>query len=188
MKIDYVPRQDLEFDGWLKFIVLYTAEKCSGKPPEWDHIPQTALTALKDALAAWTAAYEQTLVPHTSPETKEKIRIRKTTESAIRGFVNRWLRFELVTNEDRDKMKIPNRNARPAPVPKPHEAPYIHVSTPLPRIFRFRFRGSDSIRWGKPARVHGIEVYWIIADAPPETLEGFPHCTFATKSPLDLSF
>ncbi|MDR3115721.1 MAG: hypothetical protein LBU25_09405, partial [Treponema sp.] len=121
-------------------------------------------------------------------ETREKNRVRKSVEHGIRGFVNRYLRFPPVTDEDRDNMGIPNRDATLTPVPKPQEVPELEVSTPLPRTLRFRFRGIGAKHWGKPEGVHGIELLWIIADAPPGDFDDFPHSAFSTKSPLELSF
>jgi hypothetical protein len=114
--------------------------------------------------------------------------VRKGVEHAARGFVNRYLRFEPVTDEDRDNMGVPNRDMMPTPVPNPEDVPEVEVSTPLPRTLRFRFRRIGAKRWGKPEGVHGLELLWVIADAPPAKMEDFPHSAFSTKNPLELTF
>jgi hypothetical protein len=52
--------------------------------------------------------YEKTLPPHSPQLTAEKNRVRAETEKCLRRFVNRFLRYEPVTDLDRDYMKIPN--------------------------------------------------------------------------------
>jgi hypothetical protein len=185
---EYIPYNDAEFDRWFKFLIEYTERKCSGSPPAWDHIPQAARDGLTAAEAAWTAAYAPTMGPHTPQETREKNRVRKSVEHTLRGFVNRYLRFDPVSDEDRDNMGIPNRDLIPTPVPSPEDVPEVEVSTPLPRTLRFKFRRMGAKRWGKPARVHGLELLWMIADAPPVKLDDFPHSAFSTRSPLELTF
>ncbi|MDR2446965.1 MAG: hypothetical protein LBD58_06695 [Treponema sp.] len=188
MAKNYIPSNDAEFDRWIKFLIDYTERKCSGSPPAWDHIPAAARTGLADAYAVWAAASAAALGPHTPQETREKNRVRASVEHTTRGFVNRYLRFPPVTDEDRDNMGIPNRDFVPTPTPKPEDVPEVEVSTPLPRTLRFRFRRIGSKRWGKPEGVHGLELLWIIADAPPVKLDGFPHSAFSTRNPLELAF
>jgi hypothetical protein len=36
--------------------------------------------------------------------------------------------------------------------------------------------------------VHGTELVWLIADAPPKETEELVHSAFATRSPLELTF
>jgi hypothetical protein len=185
---EYIPYNDAEFDRWLKFLIEYTERKCSGSPPAWDHIPQAALTELANADVAWTTAFTSTTGPYTPQETREKNRVRKSMEHVARGFVNRYLRFDPVTDEDRDNMGIPNRDLIPTPAPKPEDTPDVEVSTPLPRTLRFRFRRIGAKRWGKPPRVHGLELLWMIGDAPPAKIDDFPHSAFSARSPLELTF
>jgi hypothetical protein len=85
-------------------------------------------------------------------------------------------------------MRIPNHDLKPTPVPKPGDKPEVEASTPLPRTLRFRFRRIGAKRWAKPAGVHGFELLWVIADAPPAGIVDLIHSAFSTKNPLDLAF
>jgi hypothetical protein len=113
---------------------------------------------------------------------------KRASKKAIRAFVNQYLRFPPVTDEDRTAMHIPNHDTRPTPVPIPGDIPEVEAQTPLPRVLRFRFRRANMKRWGKPRDVHGMELVWVIADTPPTKLAELIHSAFATKSPLELTF
>jgi hypothetical protein len=62
-------------------------------------------------------------------ETAEKNRARKTAEAALRDFVNRYLRYPPGTDEDRDRMGIPNHKTERTPVPVPTTSPLLTVDT-----------------------------------------------------------
>jgi hypothetical protein len=74
---DYIPAQDVLFDQWFSFFNQYTAEKCTGSPPSWTHIPAAALSDLTDAYTSWHTAYADTLKPHTPVETEAKHQAKK---------------------------------------------------------------------------------------------------------------
>ncbi|MDR2158468.1 MAG: hypothetical protein LBP23_00195 [Treponema sp.] len=121
-------------------------------------------------------------------DTKAKNDAKKAAKARIRPFVNQYLRFPPVTDEDRTAMGIPNHNTKPTPVSAPKETPEIIASTPLPRLLRFRFRRPGAKRWGKPQKVRGMKLVWLIAGAPPKEIDELVHSSFATRSPLELTF
>jgi hypothetical protein len=143
---------------------------------------------ITDAYAAWYTVYSKTLGPHTPVDTLARKEGRTAAEKIIRPFVNQYLHFPPVTDEDRAAMGIPNRDPKPTPVPRPDDIPEVEALTPKPRVLRFRFRRANMKRWGKPEGVHGMELVWVIADAPPKRIAELLHSAFATKSPLDLAF
>jgi hypothetical protein len=185
---DYLALIDAAFNLWFKIMVQYVNEKCTGASPAWTHIPQAVLTAIADMYAAWYTAYAKFTGPHTQVDTEAKNDAKKAAKKAIRAFVNQYLRFPPVTDEDRKAMGIPNHDAHPSPIPVPGDIPEVDVQTPLPRVLRFRFRRVGMKRWGKPRDVHGMELVWIIADTPPAEVEELVHSAFATRSPLELTF
>ncbi|MDR1636942.1 MAG: hypothetical protein LBR93_06355 [Treponema sp.] len=66
------------------------------------HIPAPARPGLN---GAWAAAYRAFLGgPHTKMDTKAK---KDAAKAVIRPFVNQYLRFPPVTNEDRTAMGVP---------------------------------------------------------------------------------
>jgi len=106
MTRDYIPRNDKEFEQFFRNITDYVLDNNA----RWKHIPKDDVDILEDQFSRWNTAYEKTLVPHIPQLTAEKNRVRLSTERALRHFVNRFLRFEPVTDLDRDKMRIPNRD------------------------------------------------------------------------------
>ncbi|MDR1421229.1 MAG: hypothetical protein LBI86_12720 [Treponema sp.] len=188
MAKDYIPDNDAKFNNWYKFMNQYVNAKCAGQSPEWTHIPQDALAVQQAAYAAWYNAYSVTLSPHTPVDTEAKNDAKKAAKAVIRPFVNQYLRFPPVTDEDRTAMGIPNKDIKPTPVPKPEDIPEVEAQTPSPRTLSFRFRRVNMKRWGKPDDVHGMELVWLISDTPPEKVKELVHSAFATKSPLELEF
>lgn len=188
---DYIPDNDEKFDEWFAFLVQYVAAKCSAEPPEWTHIPNAAWTELSNAYAAWHMAHLKTIGPHTQVDTEIKNDTKKAAKKVIRPFVNQYLRFPPVLDSDRTAMRIPNKDPHPSPVPVPEDIPEVEVFMPLPRVLQFKFRRANAKRWGKPPKVHGMECLWKIAepgDPPPKEIEELIHSSFATKSPLEITF
>ncbi|MDR2738329.1 MAG: hypothetical protein LBB68_00625 [Treponema sp.] len=185
---DYLSLPDADFDRFFKFMNEYVEGKCTGAQPVWPHIPQAARTAMADACTVWAAAFAKTAGPHTPVDTEAKNDAKEAAKRVIRPFVNQYLRYPPVTDEDRTAMGIPKHDTKPTPVPAPEDVPEVAASTPLPRVLRFNFRRLGAKRWGKPAHVHGMELAWVIADAPPAETEGLLHSSFSTSSPLELTF
>jgi hypothetical protein len=183
-----MPAKDGEFDVFFKNIVDYVDDKTSGSPPAWRHIPAAALKESRDAYSAWTAAYEPTKIPHTPVQTAEKNRVRKSSEKTLRDFVNRFLRYDPVTDEDRDSMGIHNRKSGRSPVPVPTTSPQLTIDTGTRRRVIVHYKDEKSGRRGKPAGVHGIEVRWATLDHPPATIKELVNSAFDTNPPLILDF
>ncbi|MDR1373429.1 MAG: hypothetical protein LBJ24_00490, partial [Treponema sp.] len=181
MSHEYIPGSDAAFDKWFVFLVQYVNAKCI--EGTWTHIPQAARTELANARNTWTTAYTNVQGPHTKVDTEAKNDAKKAAKAAIRPFVNQYLHYLPVTNEDRTAMGIPNHDIHPTPVPVPPDIPEVEAQTPLPRVLRFRFRRANKKRWGKPEDVHGMELVWLISDTPPARVEDLVHSAFATKSP-----
>jgi hypothetical protein len=188
MAKDYLSLSDADFDRFIKFMIAYVEGKCAGTPPVWPHIPQAARTEVAEADTLWIAAFARTAGPHTPVDTEAKNDAKNAAKQVIRRFVNQYLRYPPVTDEDRTAMGIPNHDPHPTPVGEPEDVPETAASTPLPRVLRFSFRRLGAKRWGKPEHVHGMELAWVIADAPPAETEDLLHSAFSTRSPLEMTF
>jgi hypothetical protein len=105
---DYIPDRDAEFDGWLANLTGYVDGRTASGA--WTHIPADKVTALKGHNTAWHAAYVKTLGPHTAVDTKAKNDARKAAEAFARRFVQQYLMFDPVTNEDRTAMRLHNKD------------------------------------------------------------------------------
>jgi hypothetical protein len=130
MAKDYIPPRDKDFNDWFKFLNQYVAQKSGGSSPEWTHIPQAAQTALADAYAAWYTAYVNTIGPHTPVDTAAKNNAKTASKAVIRPFVNQYLRYQPVTNEDRTAMSIPNKDTIPTPIPPPEAQAVANITFP----------------------------------------------------------
>jgi hypothetical protein len=185
---DYIPEKDADFDIWFSFMYQFVSQKCAGSPPEWTHIPLTALSKLGELHAGWKTAYGATFGPHTKVETKTKNDAKKAAKKFIRPFVNQYLRYPPVTDEDRTAMSIHNRKTTHSPVVVPDTSPRLLIDTGTRRRIIVYYRDETSTRRGKPKGVHGIEVKWAILDHYPESEKELIHSSFDTSQPLTLVF
>jgi hypothetical protein len=114
---DYVPDRDADFDGWLANLTAFVDAKTTAGG--WTHIPADRVTALKGHTAAYHAAYAKMLGPHTAVDTEAKTDARKAAEGFVRPFVQQFLKFDPVTNEDRTAMNLHNKDDTKTPIEKP---------------------------------------------------------------------
>jgi hypothetical protein len=185
---DYIPRIDREFNDFFHTLYLYVSQKTDGNNPEWTFIPDDDLERFADAWDSWSDAWQATLQPHTPIDTERKTEIRKLVEKEIREFVNHFLRYEPVTNEDRTAMGIHNPKDSRSPIPVPKTAPNLLPNTATRRRLTIEYNDEGSEHRGKPAFVHGLELRWAILDKPPQDIEELVHSSFSTQSPLILEF
>jgi hypothetical protein len=158
---DYVPDNDGVFDDWFKYINQYVAEKCGGSTPAWTHIPQAARTTLADSYAAWYTAYANTKRPHTPVETEVKNNAKKEAKKVIRPFVNQYLRFPPVQNEDRSAMHIPNRDTVPTDVPPPIAQPEADLVFPGIHLVELaKIRAAKGVEPPDPRSDYGVRIYY----------------------------
>jgi hypothetical protein len=118
-KGDYIPSRDADFGGWFENLVNYVTEKTGGSSPVWTHIPQSAVGGLSAAYTAWHTAYEKTLGAHTKVDTEAKNDARKAGEALARPFVQQYLMFPPVTDEDRTAMGLHNRDTTSSTITAP---------------------------------------------------------------------
>jgi hypothetical protein len=187
-KRDSIPTNDADFEAWFNVMNQYVAQKCSGSQPAWNHIPQEAWSALQDVYTVWNDAFIKTLSPHTKVDTEAKNDAKKSAIAKIRPFVNQYLRFSPVTNEDRTAMAIHNHKDTRTPIPIPTTAPQLLIDTGTRRRLIISYRDEGSDRRGKPNGVHGIEVKWAVLTAPPADIAELTNSSFDTNPPLVLEF
>ncbi|MDR1900616.1 MAG: hypothetical protein LBQ55_11440 [Treponema sp.] len=110
-KHDYVPARNADFDRFFGRIVEASVLKTGGTNPPWYHIPPAAVTELSAARAAWSAAYAAAFDDPAPSVIRERIRVRRAGERVLRAFVQRYLKYDPVTDEERDELEIPRRGA-----------------------------------------------------------------------------
>ncbi|MDR1108502.1 MAG: hypothetical protein LBL19_05650 [Spirochaetaceae bacterium] len=186
---DYIPSKDPLFDEWFNFLNQYVDQKCGGGTPAWTHIPPGARTALSESYAAWRTAYEKTIGPHTPVDTEAKNDAKTAAKALIRPFVNQYLRFPPVTNEDRRAMGIPNHDRRPTPIKPPETGPSFSIIQMGPGGLGIIYRNGDKGRRGsKPKGVAGARIYYGFFNEPITAQELLPASTWATRCPHLIRF
>jgi hypothetical protein len=149
---DYVPKRDADYDKFFKKIVQTATSKTTGTNPPWFHIPQAAVTELTDSYARWYTAYSATFNNPTTPIIREKNRVRKVEEKVLRRFIQRYLKDDPVTNEERDELNIPNRDTTPTPIGDPPEHVLLLIE---PRHVREHHVAWEVQETGSKARPYG---------------------------------
>jgi hypothetical protein len=146
----------------------YVALKTTGATPVWAHIPHDAALAFNGQIEAWDNAYQDAIDTPTPAKHHERDRVHKLTDKAARDFVNQYLRYPPVTNEDRDNMGIPNRSTNRTPRPNP--ADHVEFTLRIDAqghivIADYRIEGAAGRGKGD---YHGAEIrIWILPlDAP----------------------
>jgi hypothetical protein len=189
MANDYIPAAEAAFDDWFKYLNQYTAEKCGAADPAWT-IPPAALTAMTDAYTAWAAAYAKTKAPHTPVDTEAKQNAKKAAKAVIRPFVNQYLRYPPVLNEDRTAMRIPNRDTTPTDVPPPQAQPEADLTFPgihLVELLKIRavqgpdFRGDYGVRIYYGLSGPASDKYKFRLDGEPKTGADLPYSVFTRR-------
>jgi hypothetical protein len=77
-------------------------------------------------VAAWNAARQAAIDMPTSAKRDERNRVREITEKATREFINRFLRYPPVTDDDRNQMGIRNRTTKRSRVSDPVTRPFLN--------------------------------------------------------------
>jgi hypothetical protein len=181
---DFIPRPDAAFETFFRNVTDYVLDNNA----RWKHIPQNDIDEIESQFSIWMNAYEKTLTPHSPQLTAEKNRVRAETEKYLRRFVNRFLRYEPVTDLDRDYMKIPN--------PDLIRTPHIDVKEVVEFELRLRnirevvvnFWVKGETNRAKPAHYDGAVVIWDILAAPPESIRDLTLHTMASRTPHSLEF
>ena len=187
-KRNYIPQTDADFNTFFKNIIQYVAAKTSSSPPEWKHIPQEDQDEINQVYADWFMAYSRTLKPHPLEETKAKNRVKKASERALREFVNRFLRYRPVTDEDRDNMHIPNRDTIRTPQNKPTELVEFFLRIMGIRQVHVHFKVLGSASKAKPLGYDGAVIIWDVLDKPPARPEDLTEHVLASSTPFTISF
>jgi hypothetical protein len=183
-----IPTNDALFDIYFKFLCQLVALRTTGSPPEWDHVPQAAVTRLNAAYAIWYTAYIITTKAHTFLDTDAKNRAKEDGTKEIRSFLNEYIRYSSkVSIADKESVGVFGRNP-PHPTPRPTTVPELDPRAGNPRQVVIRYRDKGSSRRGKPKGVHGIEIRWAFLDHEPASINELINSSFDTRSPLILTF
>jgi hypothetical protein len=185
-KHDYVPARDADFDKWFVFLVQYVTAKCADET--WTHIPQAALTALTAVRSAWSTAWKNVQGPHTAVDTEAKNDAKKAAKAVIRPFVNQYLRFPPVTDEDRTAMGIPNHDSTRTPIETPQTVPVFAAEVRGIRSVTLVFHDEGTKSSAIPYGFNGAVVSWDVSGTPVTDPKKLTRSELATRSPHVLHF
>jgi hypothetical protein len=187
-KVDYIPKNDGEFNAWFKNLNLYVGGKVSGSTPEWKHIPQEDSDALNAAYLDWYTFYAPMLKPHTKAETMAKNEARKRAEKVIRPFVKQYLHFKPVTSADRINMGIPVHDDIRTSHGVPTELVEFFFKLKGIRSIEVHFKVLGAANKAKPYMYDGAVIIWDVLDKPPAQPDDLNRHTLASRTPHTLSF
>jgi len=161
---DYVPRNARHFGAFMRNMLEYVNKNKTA----WGHIPAGVLTNLWGLNDAFMEKLEVTDGQHTPAQSLARREAQAAATSAIRAFVNQYLRFAPVTNVDRVEMGVPNRDTIPTTIPPP-SIPVTGIlgfpSIGLVEMREIRAQGDKSDVRAK----HGVRIYYGILGTPSET-------------------
>jgi hypothetical protein len=185
----YFPSKDALFDGFGMNIKTYVESKTLGAHPDWEHIPADAVTALSEAIIAFHSAYGKMAGAHTPTDTEWKNKKRKEAEKVISAFVNQYLRFPPVTDEDRINMGIPNKDTIHTNHPAPTSQPDVDV-LPTTNHYEHKVRAMNHATGKpvKPADAYGVRFAWQIGGERPANGEDLPKSKFTRKASLVVTY
>jgi hypothetical protein len=161
--MSYIPRPDAEFALWFDNFVRQVGLHTSGSPPDWPHIPAEAKEGLMEAHGRWQMAYQEANDDPTPAKKSEKTRVRKKEEKdAIRPFVNQYMHFAPVTDEQRHDAGVTNYDPTNTPAPIPPKGPGSRTvtSSAAPGSTEIWYLGA------KPYGVSRIEIAYVVAAGP----------------------
>ena len=185
---NYIPKNDGEFHEFFMNLLNYVTKKAMGSAPVWKHIPAEDLTALTNSFGNWGVAYTSVQKPHTPVETKEKNRVRKASEKFLRDFVNRFLRYPPVTDEDRDAMGVPNHDTVRTHHDYPKEQVEFGFKLKAIREIEVHFKVAGAEGKAKPEGYAGAVVIWDVLDKPPSNPEVLTRHKRASRTPFMIKF
>jgi hypothetical protein len=81
---NWIPRSDIDFDGFFGRYTAAAVKNTSGTPPVWPHIPPDRAMALNSACVAWHAARAKLNGPHTSGDVLAKNGLRAECETVAK--------------------------------------------------------------------------------------------------------
>ncbi|MDR3325227.1 MAG: hypothetical protein LBS82_04490 [Spirochaetaceae bacterium] len=191
-KKNYIPRPDGEFSSWFDILVREVGLHTTGASPDWNHITAESKDELLMRHGEWSIAYGEAKDDPTNTKKREKNRVRKIVEKAVRVFVNQYLRYPPVTNAERDVMGIINKSEKRVSKKDPVDhVDFEFIVDPQSHTVWIKYRIAGSKKRGK-GDYHGVEIrYWIRAlnaPGPVDANEEGWHSVADTASPWKKTF
>ncbi|MDR0487056.1 MAG: hypothetical protein LBG91_02290 [Treponema sp.] len=183
-KRDYIPQNSGKFDKFFKNVTQYVGLRLT----EWSHIPAEARTSLNDEYAGWYTAYALTFKPHSKVETLGKNNAYKKASKHLRKFINQYLRYPPVIDEDRRAMDITVHSQVKTPVNVPSEYVEFFFRVTGPRQVKIFFRVMGSLSKARPYGYRGAAVCWLVSGKPAVSVDELVKNDTASRTPYVMNF
>jgi hypothetical protein len=185
--VNYLPNSDHDLLSFSQVFITYMTANAAS----WG-IDATFVTALTAKVTAFQNALTVTDGPHTVVDTRHKNNTKKELETAIREFVNEYIRYNhVLTDEDHTALgvKIPDKHRTPAPIP----TGIIEFFMKMLAVARLGvvYQNSGAQSKAKPPGVQGAEIrigITEIGDPPITDPEKLTRSEFSTRTPHTLIF
>ncbi|MDR1398467.1 MAG: hypothetical protein LBJ41_00895 [Treponema sp.] len=181
----YIPKKDVDFVIWVKGLIAYVQTHLTVF-----NIQDGIFQPILDLNTTWEAAYTKAIDPNKGTvDIANKNRAREALEKALRTFIKAFLLYSpFVSDNDRDKMRLPIHDTKPTPVPPPATFPEYDINTSVPSRLSVRFWDEATKQRGKPKGVHGAEIRWELRAEAPAKAEDLVNSEFSTRTPHTFVF
>ncbi|GHU28183.1 hypothetical protein FACS1894172_06310 [Spirochaetia bacterium] len=182
---DYIPSREAEFLKWVQNI----SSLCTANKVLWN-FPDAELTEFSNTVAEFAAIYATAIGPTASKaDILEKNKKKAVLKERVRKFKRRFIDPSIViTDPDRERLKLPITDKKPTPVPPPSTVPDMKFSLPGPRRVDLHFKDFGSDRRAKPKGAIGAVIKYAILPTAPVNQSQLGNSLFTGKSPYHFEF
>jgi hypothetical protein len=149
-----------------------------------------AITACTDAIDAFLKAYDAWTEDDSSLKKAQRDDARQAAEQAVEYFAAHSVRYNEKMTETQKYELLGVRTWHPGhPIEVPTTVPELSVRAGHIRQLIANYKDMGSEHWGKPDKVHGIEIRWAFLDHPPVNIEAeLTNSSFDTRHPFRITF
>ena len=188
---NFIPQEDMAFDIFQVNVTTYITAHQPGTANPWGY-PQQRVNTLNTKKNRWDAAWAKAKFKTSRNEgdVTEKNAARIDYEADLRFFVKEWLKFnELVSDQQRTLMGIPNNDTEPSPKPAPQTHPIIiGVDFSQPQTHKINFRDQAAGNKAKPFGVAYAEIKYAVGTVAPASADDCPNSVTPTRTPEIITF
>ena len=181
MAKDYIPQNATQFDLFVQNLLRYIKNKQSNSKP-WAIIPQEPIDNMYKLHTVFSEALMRAKNTPAPAYTKERNRTQAELTKAIRAFVNQFMRFDPVTDLDRDIMRILNRNTIRTSRTDITEVIGFDLKTKGIRQNFVAFKQLGASSTAKPRVYDGAVVVWHIGKERPNSPNDFRYHAVASRT------
>jgi hypothetical protein len=185
---DYIPTKESELHDWGKNLVKVTGTRGT----QWQ-IPTTATQTLNTSFTTYDGKYLIAIDPatRTPVAVQDKNDAKKAFIGDARSYCRGFLLYnQLLTNADRDLLKLPIPDRHPTPIPPPKGTPEGRVDTSVRQ--RHTLHVIDTLevhpRGGLPKGVAAFETWRFVGETMPTDESAFAYVATSTTSMLVVDY